>query len=156
MTQRKGPVDPRLVRLGRGTRAHLAVTVVLGALTALLVISQAWLLASVIARAFDGGVTVGDVRGQLVALLAVVLARALVAWWSEVSANRASSKVKSELRIALVEKLAADGRTERAGSDGHLATLATHGIDALDGYFSRYLPQLVLAVIVPVAVIIAV
>ncbi|HTN79602.1 MAG TPA: thiol reductant ABC exporter subunit CydD [Acidimicrobiales bacterium] len=156
MTQRKGPVDPRLVQLSRGTRAHLATTVVLGALTALLVIAQAWLLASVIARAFDGSVTVGHARGQLIALLAVVLARALVAWWSEVSANRASSKVKSELRIALVEKLAADGPTERAGSDGHLATLATHGVDALDGYFSRYLPQLVLAVIVPVAVIVAV
>ena len=152
----RGPVDPRLMRLGRATRFHLGVTVVLGAITALLVIAQAWLLSDVIARAFDGGVTVSDVKGTLSALLLVVLARAAVAWYSEVSANRASSRVKSELRVALVEKLAADAPNPRSESDGHLATLATHGVDALDGYFSRYLPQLVLAVIVPVAVIIAV
>ena len=82
--------------------------------------------------------------------------RATVAWYSEVSANRASSNVKSALRVALVEKLAADAPAARNDPDGHLATLATHGVDALDGYFSRYLPQLVLAVIVPVAVIAAV
>ena len=34
-----------------------------------------------------------------------------------------------------------------------MSTLATRGIDALDGYFGQYLPQLVLAVIVPIAVI---
>ena len=135
---------------------HLGVTVALGALTAALVIAQAWLLAAVIARSFDDGVDVGDVRSPLAALLAVVLLRAAVAWYSEVSANRASSNVKSALRVALVEKLAADAPAARNDPDGHLATLATHGVDALDGYFSRYLPQLVLAVIVPVAVIAAV
>ncbi len=64
--------------------------------------------------------------------------------------------MKSQLRVALVEKLAAEPPRSRAESEGHLTTLATHGVDALDGYFSRYLPQLVLAVIVPVAVIVAV
>ncbi len=144
------------MRLGRATRVHLGVTVALGALTAALVIAQAWLLATVIARSFDDGVDVGDVRAPLAALLVVVVLRATVAWYSEVSANRASSKVKSALRVALVEKLAADAPAARNDPDGHLATLATHGVDALDGYFSRYLPQLVLAVIVPVAVIVAV
>ena len=144
------------MQLGRTTRVHLAITVVLGALTALLVIAQAWLLASVISRAFDGGIDVGDIRGSLIALLLVFVLRAATAWAAEVSANRASSQVKSDLRIAVVEKLAADAPAPRGESDGHLATLVTHGIDALDGYFSRYLPQLVLAVIVPLAVIVAV
>ncbi len=156
MTRKRGPVDPRLMELGRGVRKHIGVTVVLGALTAALVIAQAWLLASVIARAFDGGVDVGDVRAPVIALLTVVVVRAFVAWCSEASASRASSHVKSELRLALVQKLASDAPTAERESDGHLAALATHGIDALDGYFSRYLPQLVLAVIVPVAVIVAV
>ena len=89
-------------------------------------------------------------------LLVVVVARAATAWYTEVSANRASSRVKSQLRVALVEKLAAEAPRAREESEGHLTTLATHGVDALDGYFSRYLPQLVLAVIVPVAVIVAV
>ena len=156
MTTRRGPVDPRLMQLGRGVRAHMALTVVLGGITALLVIAQAWLLADVIARAFDGTIAVADVRAPLTVLLVVVVARAGTAWYTEVSANRASSRVKSQLRVALVEKLAAEPPRSRAESEGHLTTLATHGVDALDGYFSRYLPQLVLAVIVPVAVIVAV
>jgi thiol reductant ABC exporter CydD subunit len=53
-----------------------------------------------------------------------------------------------------VERIAALGparlQNERTGA---LAVLATHGIDALDGYFSRYLPQVFLAVIVPVTVV---
>ena len=89
MTTRRGPVDPRLMQLGRGVRAHMALTVVLGGVTALLVIAQAWLLADVIARAFDGTITVADVRAPLTVLLVVVVARAATAWYTEVSANRA-------------------------------------------------------------------
>jgi hypothetical protein len=101
-------------------------------------------------RSFDDGVDVGT-SAPLAALLVVVPRDR--GGTPEVSANRASARSS---RVALVEKLAADAPAARNDSDGHLATLATHGVDALDGYFSRYLPQLVLAVIVPVAVIVAV
>ena len=114
MTTRRGPVDPRLMQLGRGVRAHIALTVVLGGITALLVIAQAWLLADVIARAFDGSITVADVRAPLTVLLVVVVARAATAWYTDVSANRASSRVKSQLRVALVERLAAEPPRSRA------------------------------------------
>ena len=157
MTKRRGPVDPRLMQLGRGVRAHMALTVVLGAITALLVIAQAWLLADVIARAFDGTIAVADVRTPLTVLLARRRrTRGHLVVHGGVGQPRGRARVKSQLRVALVEKLAAEAPHERAESEGHLTTLATHGVDALDGYFSRYLPQLVLAVIVPVAVIVAV
>ncbi len=107
----RGPVDPRLMQLGKATRLHLGITVLLGSITAALVIAQAWLLSDVIARAFGGDVSVTDVRAPLFVLLLVVVARAAVAWYTEVSANRASSRVKSELRVALIEKLAADTPT---------------------------------------------
>jgi thiol reductant ABC exporter CydD subunit len=64
--------------------------------------------------------------------------------------------VKSELRHAFVDKIAEVGPRPDRASVGDLATLATRGIDALDGYFARYLPQLVLAVIVPVTVIVVI
>ena len=65
--------------------------------------------------------------------------------------------MKSDLRSALTEHVAALGPGGLAeGRTGDLAVLATHGIDALDGYFTRYLPQLVLAVIVPLVVLAAV
>ena len=90
-------------------------------------------------------------------LLVVILGRAAVGWLQERMADRASASAKSDLRNALVEQVA---RLGPAGIDGErpgsLVVLATSGIDALDSYFARYLPQLFLAVIVPVAVIVVV
>ena len=93
----------------------------------------------------------------MVLLLLVILARAGLGWASELAANRASASTKSDLRNALVERIALLGP---AGLDrdrtGGLATLATKGVDALDSYFARYLPQLFLAVIVPLTVVVVV
>jgi thiol reductant ABC exporter CydD subunit len=88
-------------------------------------------------------------------LFLVVLGRALVGWLSERVADHTSARAKSELRQALMERVAGLGPSglDREQSGG-LTVLATSGIDALDAYFARYLPQLFLAVIVPVTVII--
>ena len=88
------------------------------------------------------------------ALLGVVAARAVLAWAAERAAYRASAAAKSELRRAAAEHVASSGPAALEGRDtGQLTVLLTSGIDALDGYFSRYLPQLFLAVIVPVTVV---
>ena len=84
----------------------------------------------------------------------MIAGRSLLAWAAERTAHRASASAKSELRRATAEHVAALGPAGLEGSGtGRLSTLVTTGIDALDGYFARYLPQLFLAVIVPVAVI---
>ena len=151
---RRGAVDPRLLRYARATRPFLVALIVLGGVTAALIIAQAWLLADVVAGAFGGGKGVAALRLPLEALLAVVLVRAIVAWGRDVLADRSSARAKGELRAALLRHVAALG-PQRSGEQrtGELAILATRGIDALDGYFSLYLPQLFLAVIVPVAVL---
>jgi thiol reductant ABC exporter CydD subunit len=93
----------------------------------------------------------------LLLLAAVIVARAGVAWAQEVAAHRSSAGVKSALRRRLLARAVGLGPGWLAGErSGELATLATRGVDALDDYFSRYLPQLVLAVIVPVAVLVQV
>jgi thiol reductant ABC exporter CydD subunit len=152
-------LNPRLLRYARATRAFLVVSVALGSLGALLIVAQAWLLADVVARAFIGGRGLAQLRTPLTVLLAVVVARALLAWAAELAASRSSARAKSQLRAALLERVPALS-SERSGEQrrrtGELAILATRGIDALDGYFSLYLPQLFLAVIVPVVVIVAV
>ncbi|MGI5205622.1 thiol reductant ABC exporter subunit CydD [Spirillospora sp. CA-108201] len=147
------PLDPRLLRHARTTRPFLAASVLLGAATAGLIIAQATLLAGMLSRAFLHGASLGDLRTPLLLLLAAVLGRTLVAWLQEVAAHRSSAAVKSQLRGRLLARALALGPGWLSGErSGELATLATRGIDALDDYFSRYLPQLVLAVIVPVAV----
>jgi ATP-binding cassette, subfamily C, bacterial CydCD len=150
-------LDPRLLHFARATRTFLLVSVSLGVLSALLIVAQAWLLAEIVSRAFLGGSGLAQLRAALALLLAVVLARAAVAWGAELAAGRSSARAKSQLRGALLERIPAlglDGSREQR--TGELAILATRGIDALDGYFSLYLPQLFLAVIVPVVVIAAV
>ncbi|HEV3320296.1 MAG TPA: thiol reductant ABC exporter subunit CydD [Solirubrobacteraceae bacterium] len=150
-------LDPRLLRYARATRTFLFVSVALGSLGALLIVAQAWLLADVVARAFIGGRSLAQLRTPLTVLLTVVVARAVLAWAAELAASRSSARAKSQLRTALLERIPVlCTERSREQSTGELAVLATRGIDALDGYFSLYLPQLFLAVIVPVVVIAAV
>jgi ATP-binding cassette subfamily C protein CydCD len=148
------PIDPRLVRHARATRLFLAAVVVLGAVGAGLVVAQAMFIAEIVVGAFQRGLSVGELRTPLLLLVAVAVGRSLVAWLTELAAHRASAAVKSELRRRLLERAVRLGPGWLSGQrTGSLVALATRGVDALDDYFSRYLPQLGLAVVVPVAVL---
>jgi ATP-binding cassette, subfamily C, bacterial CydCD len=152
--RRGGPLDPRLLRTARTTRSFVVLVVAVGGATALLLVAQAWLIATIVAGAFVEHRTAASLGMPLVALVLVVAGRALLAWAAERAAHRASASAKSELRLAAAEHIAALGPSGLDGRQpGELSVLLTTGIDAVDGYFSRYLPQLFLAVIVPVAVI---
>ncbi|MET7696267.1 thiol reductant ABC exporter subunit CydD [Streptomyces sp. NPDC005485] len=148
------PIDPRLLRYARATRFFLAAVVALGVAGAALVIAQAMLIAEVVVGAFQHGMSVTELRTPLALLAAVAMGRAAVAWLTELAAHRASAAVKSELRGRLLERATRLGPGWLSGQrTGSLVALATRGVDALDDYFSRYLPQLGLAIVVPVAVL---
>ncbi|TFI30734.1 thiol reductant ABC exporter subunit CydD [Streptomyces sp. 4R-3d] len=150
------PIDPRLLRYARATRRFLVAVVVLGLVGAGLVVAQAMIIAEVVVGAFEGGLdaSASGLRTPLLLLGAVAVGRALVAWLTELAAHRASAAVKSELRGRLLERAAELGPGWLSGQrTGSLVALATRGVDALDDYFARYLPQLGLAVVVPVAVL---
>ncbi|WP_407551322.1 thiol reductant ABC exporter subunit CydD [Streptomyces sp. Pv4-95] len=176
------PVDPRLLRYARATRVFLVAVVVLGLAGAGLVVGQAMLIAEIVVGAFRHDLALGDLTAPLGLLAAVSVGRGLVSWLTELAAHRAGAAVKSELRTRLIERVARLGpgatlRRPQSGPDGadaekgpgaradggadsatelntgELTTLATRGIDALDDYFARYLPQLGLAVVVPIAVL---
>ncbi|WP_371795779.1 thiol reductant ABC exporter subunit CydD [Streptomyces sp. NBC_01718] len=148
------PIDPRLLRHARATRLFLAAVVALGVVGAALVIAQAMLIAEVVVGGFEDGLTVPGLRTPLILLVAVALGRGLVSWLTELAAYRASAAVKSELRGRLLDRASALGPDWLSGQrTGSLVALATRGVDALDDYFARYLPQLGLAVVVPVAVL---
>ncbi|MFF7500333.1 thiol reductant ABC exporter subunit CydD [Streptomyces lavendulae] len=148
------PIDPRLLRYARSTRLFLGAVVALGLAGAGLVVGQAMLIAEIVVGAFEEGLDGGALRTPLLLLAAVALGRGLVAWLTELAAHRASAAVKSELRGRLLERAADLGPGRLDGHrTGSLVALATRGVDALDDYFSRYLPQLGLAVVVPVAVL---
>ncbi|WP_446447040.1 thiol reductant ABC exporter subunit CydD [Streptomyces gardneri] len=148
------PIDPRLLRYARATRFFLAAVVVLGLAGAALVVAQAMLIAEIVVGAFQKGLAVSDLTTPLLLLAGVAVGRGLVSWLTELAAHRASAAVKSELRGRLLARSAALGPGWLSGQKaGSLIALATRGVDALDDYFARYLPQLGLAVVVPVAVL---
>jgi thiol reductant ABC exporter CydD subunit len=157
------PLDPRLLRHARGAAVPIGALGALGVATACLVIAQAWLLASAITNVFVDKSALE--ASTLVALAAVTVVRAALAWASHAIAHRASASAKTRLRGSLLAHVIALGPGWRRGSanDGTgardsaaLTQLATTGLDGLDGYFTSYLPALILAVAVPLTVVVTI
>jgi len=147
-------VDPRLLRHARAARSYLSVTVALGLAVAGLIVAQAELLAHALATAALG-TGAAALAGTLVLLLGVVVARAIAAYGGEAAALRAAARVKSQLRRKLIGHCLRLGPARLGGQQpGAIAAQATRGLDGLDPYFARYLPQLVLSVLVPGAVVV--
>ena len=145
------PLDPRLLRYAGATRTYLVICVALGTALAVLLVAQATLLADGITAVYLHGAGLATIAPTLGRLAVVVVGRAGVAWAQEVAATRASAAVKSQLRGRLLERVTRPGPQPRPA--GEMTTLVVNGLDALDAYFSRYLPQLVLAGLVPAIVL---
>ena len=149
-------VDPRLLRHARAARGHLIVTVLLGLAATGLILAQAALLAHALAAAALG-TRAAALTGTLIVLLGVLAARAATAYGAEAAALRAAARVKSQLRRKVTAHCLRLGPAWLGGQQpGGIATVTTRGLDALDPYFARYLPQLVLSVLVPAAVLVTV
>jgi ATP-binding cassette subfamily C protein CydD len=145
----------RLLTLARDNRLALAATVLFGLLNGLLIIGQAACLSHLVDGVFLGGKWLSDVVSLFRLLLLVIILRALLAWGSEVSAKTVSVHIKNDLRQRLFEKILSLGpaytRRERTGE---LVNTAVEAVEMLDAYFSQYLPQLVIAALVPVSILI--
>jgi ATP-binding cassette, subfamily C, bacterial CydD len=146
-------LDPRLLQRTKPARPLLIVDSALGISTALAVLLGATMLARIAARAFAGA-SLASLWPEFALLAAAFAARGVFAWAMEVSGRRAAWSVLSELRLALVERRlrTQPGSLDGAGA-GEIAAVSVQGVEALEGYFARYLPQLVLASIVPFLVI---
>jgi len=144
----------RLLRLARDNRLALVMTILSGLFAGWLTIGQARGLSLVVDGVFLHGETWHEVQGTLAVLLGVIAARAALAWLTEVSANAVAVRVKADLRQRLFEKILRLGpvytRSERTGE---LAVTAMEGVEALDAYFSQYLPQLAITALVPPSIL---
>jgi len=149
-------VDPRLLKQAGAARGYLAVTVGCGLAGAGLILLQAGLLSQALAGAAHGTGIVA-LSGTLIWLGVVLAGRAVAGGGGEAAALRAAAAVKSGLRRRLAAHALRLGPRWLGGQQaGEITTLTTRGLDGLDPYFARYLPQLVLAAIVPLAVVIRV
>lgn len=147
------PLDPRLLARARAARGWVALAAALQVGNAALVVVQAFLLGDALAGVVTGSATTGSVAEAVAWLALVVGGRALLAGAQERFAHRAAVDVVAELRGALVDHLAAAGPAALHGRTAALTTLATRGLDALDGYLVRYLPQLLATALVTPALL---
>ncbi|WP_198009157.1 thiol reductant ABC exporter subunit CydD [Actinomyces sp. oral taxon 849] len=147
------PLDPRLMRYARSARRYIAATAVTGMVTAVLVVAQAFLISGAVSRVTSEGASPTSARGLVMALGAVVVARALVVLLQEAHAHRSATGTIVELRRLVLEHAARLGPRWQALHGAETATLVTRGLDDLEPYFTRYLPQLVLAATVTPATV---
>ena len=146
-------LDPRLLSRTRSARPLLLTDVILGLGTSVAVVAQATLLARIAAKAFHG-TPLRALISDFVWLVLAFVARGAFAWAMEVAGRRAAWNVLSDLRLALVAKRLRTQPTPTDGAEGaEIATVSVQGVEALEGYFARYLPQVVLACVVPFLVI---
>ena len=148
------PLDPRLLRYARSTRGFLLLSVAIGVLVTIAIIIQAKLLSSVIVNVTSEGWDWSAASESVFLLAGIFLTRALLSWGVEVAAVRSSARAKQQLREASIEHILALG--PNIDNRGEISALVTRGVDALDSYYARYLPQLILAVIVPIAVLVTI
>jgi thiol reductant ABC exporter CydD subunit/thiol reductant ABC exporter CydC subunit len=143
----KGPLGA-LPALSAAARRALALSGLLALGNAVALVAQAFLLASVLAAIVAGDTA--DLRGRLLVLVAVVLGRAVLAWALRSVSARAAAGAKEELRAKAIDhalRLGPEWIARRG--PGELTALTTKGLDALDSYFTDYLPALVTAAVVP-------
>ncbi|MGV9194472.1 thiol reductant ABC exporter subunit CydD [Microbacterium sp. MC2] len=139
--RRRGrPVDPRLLRYGRASRGFFVAIGVISLAQTLTIVAFAWLLTTGVTTVIAGG----DLTPTLVAFVAVIALRAGLVWVRELVAARAAARVQGQLRAALIDAVGVLGPGWLAThNSARLAVVAGRGLEALDAYFGRYLPQLV-------------
>lgn len=139
-------IHRRLLRLAGVVAAPIALLALLSVLVSATYVAGAVLTAAVLA---------GLVRGEdvvvLIAVLAgIVVVRAFLLCAREIAAARFGIAIRVRLRGDLLRRVAALGpawsQGERAGAVAHTVV---DGVEALDAYYSRYLPQLLVTCVVP-------
>ncbi len=144
----------RLIALARGTGPLFLFTVGTLWASALLTILQAALLSRVVDGAFLRGHNLSQEWPRLWLLLGVILARSAVSGLHEIGARAIAVRVKSDLRRRLFAHIQALGplyvRGQRAGE---LTAAAVEGVEALDPYFSQFLPQVLVTALVPLTIL---
>lgn len=138
------PFDPRLLRYARSARGPIAVTALLGTITALLVLAQALLISAALSPVVSGTASLTDVWPYIAGIAAVFACRALIVAAREAVSTRAAAAAVRELRGRVVDASVTLGPRWRATKGAETTTLLSTGLEDLRPYFVSFLPQLVL------------
>lgn len=149
------PLDPRLLRYAGATRVTLATGVLVTVLQTAAVVAFAWLVTRLVVRGIAGA-PFAELSALFAGLVLVVIVRGVLLWLAESVSARGGATVVAQLREQLADAFGRLGPQGLAGrSSADLTLVAGRGMDALDGYFATYLPQLIgTAVAMPLLVLV--
>ncbi|MEM9683104.1 MAG: ABC transporter ATP-binding protein, partial [Pseudomonadota bacterium] len=146
--------DPRLWEFTRGVRGRIAWTVVIGIIAAAVGIARLALLGWLLAQVFRG-VPLNDLIYPFVGIALVMVLRGQLEYWRNMAAHRTAAIVQLHIREKLFDKIVSLGPAymglERTGA---VITSMVDGVEQLETYFGRYLPQLFVAALTPVGIFI--
>ncbi|VFR65477.1 Transport ATP-binding protein CydD [plant metagenome] len=141
-----------LAGLARAARRPLMAAVAAPLLAGALLLAQTWFLAQVLHQAIAESAPVDTLYGGIAVVATLMGARVLLTWLGERAGQRAAESIKLSLRQALFAQLLARGpQWTRGQRSGELASMLAEQVEALDGFFSRYLPAMVAAAFLPLA-----
>jgi ATP-binding cassette subfamily C protein CydCD len=149
------PIDPRLFRYSRSSRRFTIAATGIALLGAALTITQSALLAHFIVQIFVSHKSLNNLKATLIWIAVIYILKAILNYTSERLAAVSSSLIRKELRNQLVTHLLS-GQVDYKTGPAQLSLLATKGIDNLDPYFAKFIPQLFIASVVPLFVGIAI
>jgi ATP-binding cassette, subfamily C, bacterial CydCD len=144
-----------LWRQGTAARRWLLIAIALGLTGGLLTVAQAWLIALIVQGTFTQGFTIERLKPQFAILIVVMALKALTAWAREIFGFQAGAAVRGQVRHELTAHLVAVGPV---GLDplpsGGLVSNALEQVEALHNFVAYYIPQLALAALLPVAMLV--
>ncbi len=150
-------INKRLLQYVKTMRVYVVIVGFLSLLTALCIVLQNGLIASIINGAFLAHRPLAQLSSALFILLVVLVVRAAIIWSNEVTTNFVSGRVKSELRQRLFTRIFRLGPLyTRRESSAEIANTTTDGVEALDAYFTLFFPQVCATAIIPTLILIIV
>jgi len=145
------PIDPRLFRFSKSSRGFTFASVLIATISAALTITQSTFLAHLITQVFEQNKLVRSLKPLVIVLALVFISKALLSYISERIAAVASASIRRDLRLQLVDRIFSTDAASKKGP-AELSLLATRGVDNLDPYFAKFIPQLFIASVVPLIV----
>lgn len=135
----------------------LRISMLLGVVSGLLIIAQAWFLAVILQALIMEHIPREQLVTSFILLLVVFVLRALVTLIRERVGFRCGQVVRQEVRTQVLNKLQDLGPVWVKGKPaGSWATIVLEQIEDMQEYYSRYLPQMYLAGIIPIMILIAI
>jgi ATP-binding cassette subfamily B protein len=146
-------LHPRLLALAKDVRWRIILAAVVGMLAAVAGVARLAVAAVIIVKIIHEGAAFSSLTWPLVGMAALIVARTVLQYWQEVISHHTASIVKVKLRERLYEHSLAlgPGYFDQTRTGDALMSLA-EGVERLEAFFGRYLPQMIVAALAPVLI----